>query len=247
MLLEVCVDSFQSALNAKNGGADRLELCSNLIIGGTTPSFELLKKIKKNIEIMVNVLIRPRFGDFLYDNYEFEIICGEIKAAKSLGADGVAIGALNPDGSLDLEKMEMMMAAASGMSVTLHRAFDMSADIFETLENAKKLGVNTILTSGGYNNAEDAMDILRQLDEKSGYVDIMAGSGINAEVIGNFMKKTEIKSFHMSGKSEKLSNMIYRNKKLSMGLPMMSEYIIWECDESRIAKAKNIMLGGNDV
>jgi len=247
MLLEVCVDSFQSALNAKRGGADRLELCSNLIIGGTTPSLELLKKIKNEIDIKVNVLIRPRFGDFYYDDYEFEIICADINSVKALGADGIVIGVLNPDGSLDSERMEKMMEISGDMNVTLHRAFDMTKDMFKTLEEAKRLGINTILTSGGENKAIDAIDILGNLSKCSGSVDIMAGSGINADIIAEFMKETDIKSYHMSGKFEKQSKMVYRKSGLSMGLDMMSEYIIWECDEREIAKAKNIMLGGSHV
>ena len=247
MLLEVCVDSFQSAINAKRGGADRLELCSNLIIGGTTPSFELLKKIKNEIDIDVNVLIRPRFGDFFYDDYEFDIICADIITAKNLGADGVVIGILKPDGKLDISRMEKLITLAYGLHITLHRAFDMSADMFAALESAKKLGINTMLTSGGKENAGEAIDILRELALRSGEVDIMPGSGVNAEIIGKFMKKTDIKTFHMSGKFEKQSGMIYRNNELNMGLPMMSEYTIWECDESQIAKAKRVMLGGRDV
>ena len=247
MLLEVCVDSFQSALNAKCGGADRLELCSNLIIGGTTPSFELLKKIKKDIDIKVNVLIRPRFGDFLYDDYEFEIICGEIINAKKHGADGIVIGILNPEGTLDIARMEQLMALSQGMHITLHRAFDMTRDMFTTLEDAKKLGINTILTSGGKDRVEDAMDIIQKLSKNADSIEIMAGSGINAEIIGKFMKNTAINSFHMSGKTEKQSNMSYRNKNLSMGLPLMSEYVILECDESQIAKAKTAMGGGSNV
>ena len=247
MLLEVCVDSFQSAINAKRGGADRLELCSNLIIGGTTPSFELLKKIKNEIDIDVNVLIRPRFGDFFYDDYEFDIICADIITAKNLGADGVVIGILNTDATLNITRLEKLITLAQGLHITLHRAFDMSADIFAELESAKQLGINTILTSGGKNRAGDAIDILRELSLCSGNVDIMPGSGINAEVIGKFLQKTDIKTFHMSGKFEKQSPMVYRNNELNMGLPMMSEYIIWECDENEIAKAKSVMLGGCDV
>ena len=247
MLLEVCVDSFQSALNAKRGGADRLELCSNLIIGGTTPSFELLKKIKREIDIKVNVLIRPRFGDFLYDDCEYELICADIITAKFLGADGVVIGILDKSGNLDIARMERMIALTADMHVTLHRAFDMSNDMFATLESAKKIGINTILTSGGKNRAEDAIDTLQKLARCSGKVDIMPGSGINADIIEKLMKETDIKSFHMSGKAEKQSGMVYRNSNLSMGLPMMSEYIIWECDESQIAKAKSVMQGGSNV
>lgn len=134
--LEVCVDSVESALAAKRGGADRLELCNNLIIGGTTPSSVLFEKIRNIIDIRTHVLIRPRYGDFCYTDYEFRVIAREIRKFRELGAEGVVIGILKPDGTLDMKRMKQLMEEAGDMSVTLHRAFDVCADPFEAMEQA---------------------------------------------------------------------------------------------------------------
>ena len=128
--LEVCVDSFASAMAAVRGGADRLELCAHLVIGGTTPTHALFRQVQRGSGVPINVLIRPRFGDFLYTEPELEEMCEEIAAFRDLGANGVVIGALTPDGELDLAQMRRMMACAGQMEVTLHRAFDMTRDPF---------------------------------------------------------------------------------------------------------------------
>ena len=145
-LLECCVDSAYSARMAKKGGADRLELCSNLVIGGTTPTLALYEQIRPQTDIRIHVLIRPRFGDFLYSEDEAALICKEIDAFRTAGADGVVIGSLSPDGSLCTEQMKRFREHARDMSVTLHRAFDMCRDPFAALEEAISLDIQTILT-----------------------------------------------------------------------------------------------------
>ena len=147
-LLECATDSVESALAAAKGGADRLELCANLIIGGTTPTLALYDEVRSHSDIPLFILIRPRFGDFLYSDYEANVICREIEMFQKAGAEGVVIGSLNKDGSLNAEHMKRFIDSAKDMSITLHRAFDMCADPFATLQQAKELGVNTILTSG---------------------------------------------------------------------------------------------------
>ena len=127
-LLECATDSVESALAAARGGADRLELCSNLIIGGTTPTMALFDEVRSHSDIPLFILIRPRFGDFLYSDYEANVICREIEMFQKAGAQGVVIGSLNRDGSLNEEHMKRFIEKAKDMSVTLHRAFDMSAD-----------------------------------------------------------------------------------------------------------------------
>ena len=146
-LIEACVDSHASCMAAARGGADRLELCANLAIGGTTPSPVVFKQVKRDCDVKINVLIRPRFGDFLYSDIEMEEMCEEINAFRVLGANGVVIGALTPEGELDREKMARLMACAGSMDVTLHRAFDMTRDPFAALEAAIELGCRTILTT----------------------------------------------------------------------------------------------------
>ena len=152
-LIEACVDSYASAMAASRAGADRLELCAHLVIGGTTPTHALFRQVQRDSGVPINVLIRPRFGDFLYTEPELEEMCEEIAAFRDLGANGVVIGALTPDGELDLAQMRRMMACAGQMEVTLHRAFDMTRDPFRALEDAVSLGCRTILSSGQAANA----------------------------------------------------------------------------------------------
>ena len=162
-VLEACVDSVESALAAVKGGANRLELCSNLVIGGTTPSQWLYEEIRKESDIRIHALIRPRFGDFCYTDHEFEIIRNEVRMFRKLGAEGVVIGILRPDGTLNMEEMEKLMEDAGDMSVTLHRAFDVCRNPYETFEQAKRLGISTILTSGQKNSCVAGKELLREL------------------------------------------------------------------------------------
>ena len=138
-LIEGCVDSYVSAMAAAKNGADRLELCANLSIGGTTPSQPLFEQIRRDCAVKINVLIRPRFGDFLYSRQELEEMAEEIERFRDLGANGVVIGVLTPQGELDRERMARLMDRAGGMEVTLHRAFDMTRDPGEALEDAVRL------------------------------------------------------------------------------------------------------------
>ena len=231
-ILECCVDSVESAIAAKNGGADRLELCQGLVIGGVTSGTALFQEIKNQMDIRIHALMRPRFGDFCYTRHEIDILCGDIRTFRKLGADAAVIGALKPDGTLDVEAMKRMIDAAGDMSITLHRAFDVCRDPFEALETAKELGVNTILTSGQRKSAKEGVEILKQLALKAdGKVDIMAGAGIDADAIRYLAPKTGITTFHMSGKMTLDSRMVYRKEGINMGLPSMSEFEIWRTDE----------------
>ena len=162
-LIEACVDSYASAMAAGRAGADRLELCAHLVIGGTTPTHALFRQVQRGSGVPINVLIRPRFGDFLYTEPELEEMCEEIAAFRDLGANGVVIGALTPDGELDLAQMRRMMACAGQMEVTLHRAFDMTRNPFRTLEEAVQLGCKTILTSGQQKDALAGVELLEEL------------------------------------------------------------------------------------
>ena len=166
-ILEACVDSVESAMAAVRGGATRLELCGSLVIGGTTPNPWLFKEIRRLSDIRIHALIRPRFGDFCYTDEEFILIKEAVKEYRCLGAEGVVIGNLNPDGTLNMEQMKVLMEEAGDMSVTLHRAFDVCADPYETMEQAISLGIDTILTSGQKNVCTLGTDLLRDLVEKS--------------------------------------------------------------------------------
>ncbi|WP_312691906.1 copper homeostasis protein CutC [Caproiciproducens sp.] len=241
-ILECCVDSVESAVAAQAGGANRLELCANLVIGGTTPDINLFLAVREKVSIKINVLIRPRFGDFCYTGEEFGIIKKDVEMFRKYGADGVVIGVLREDGSLDIARMKELMDAAGNMSVTLHRAFDVSCDPFQTLKDAEDLHIGTILTSGQKNTCYECRELLGQLVEKTaGKVDILVGSGVNSAQIAELAAVTKAKSFHLSGKVNVESVMTYRKEDVSMGLPLMSEYTIFRTDAGEIAKVRDIL------
>lgn len=237
-ILECCVDSVESALNAEKGGASRLELCASLPIGGTTPSLSLFHRIRRESDIRIHVLIRPRFGDFCYSKYEMDIMREEIRMFREAKAQAVVIGVLDADGNLDIHSMEKLIQEAEGMDVTLHRAFDVCRDPYKTMEEAVKLGVNTILTSGQRQSAWEGREVIRRLIcQSEGRIDIMAGGGVNAEVIDRLCPVTGGSSYHMSGKIVSDSAMRYRKEGVSMGLPFMSEYEIWRTSEEKVREA----------
>jgi copper homeostasis protein len=241
-VLEACVDSVESALAAARGGADRLELCSNLVIGGTTPSTVLFNEIRKHTDIDIRVLIRPRYGDFCYTDYELNMIKGEIRAFRALGAQGVVLGILKPDGTLNVEQLKELMELAGGMAVTLHRAFDVCTDPFQTLEEAVELGIKTILTSGQQNACIEGAGLIKELVSQSAdRIQIQAGSKVDAEVIEKLYHLTGATAYHMSGKVTIDSSMLYRKNGVSMGLPSLSEYEIWQTDEIKIRKAREVL------
>lgn len=232
-LIEGCVDSYASCMAAAAGGADRFELCAHLVIGGVTPSPVVFQQVQRDCPVKINVLIRPRFGDFLYSKMELEEMCEEIRLFREMGANGVVIGALTPEGDLDLEKMGRMMDCAGDMEVALHRAFDMTRDPAAALEDAIKLGCRTILTSGQAPNAAEGKELLRKLfRQAAGRIDIMAGSGVKRHNIQEIYDHTGIRVFHTTGRSGPTnSGMVYRKSTVSMGLPALSEYEIWQTDE----------------
>ncbi len=240
-VLEVCTDSVESAIAAKRGGADRIEMCSNLIIGGTTPDTKLYRIIQNETGIPARILIRPRFGDFCYSKYEKELILEQIQAFREEGAQGVVIGALCPDGNFDLEFMEQCVKAAGSCKVTCHRAFDMCKDPEAALEDLIRLGVDTLLTSGQEPSALAGADCLEKLAAKAqGRIHILAGAGVSDAVIEPLYERG-IHQFHLSAKKELESAMQYRNTRVNMGLPGMSEYMIWQTDEEKVRKARVVL------
>ena len=242
-LLEVCVDSVESAMIATRGGADRIELCSNLIIGGTTPGIALYREARRYTDTKIFTMIRPRFGDFLYTEHEFACMQQEVELFCKEGTDGIVIGCLREDGSLHMEQMKALIKQAGTKQITLHRAFDMCKDPVETLEQAIELGVTTILTSGQQENCLKGMSMISQLNELArGRLKIMAGGGVNAEVIRQYkVQVPALTTFHMSGKKIIESNMNYRSTQVHMGLPGISEYEIQSTDEEAVRAAKRLM------
>lgn len=241
MILEVCVDSVESAVNAEAGGADRIELCGDLIVGGITPSLALFERIREKINIPIHVLLRPRFGDFLYSKEEMEVLIRQANMFADAGADNLVIGCLTSDGRLDIDAMNRIIAAAKGTPINLHRAFDMCHDLDEALEDAKKLGIVSILTSGGCASALEGIEVLDRLKKNAGNIDIMAGAGMNAKNIKHMMEHSTLTAYHMSGKKILQSKMQYRNPRVNMGLPTLSEYEIIQTDANEIRAAKLVM------
>ena len=196
--LEVCCGDMQSVLAAKEGGADRIELCQALEVDGLTPSAEMMAEAI-GLGIPVQVLIRPREGDFVYDEAEVETMLKEIRLAKRLGANGVVIGALKPDGSIDEETSRRLVSEATGLSITFHRAFDVCSQPAEALEQIVSLGCHRLLTSGQAPSAEQGIPLIKKLVEQSGgRLIIMPGAGVNQENARRILSETGAHEIHGS-------------------------------------------------
>lgn len=216
--MEVCANSLESALAAQKGGAIRVELCDNLPEGGTTPSYAQIALAKKTLSIKVYPIIRPRGGDFLYSELEFNLMKTDIKTCKALNCDGVVIGILKADGSIDKERCAELIELANPMPVTFHRAFDMSYDLETSLEAIISLGCERILTSGGESSAINGAEMIAKLiKQAAGRIIIMPGAGINADNIAKLITTTGASEFHASARHVVKSNMIYKNPRLNMG------------------------------
>lgn len=244
-ILEVCVDSYPSAMAAIAGGADRLELCSALAVGGLTPSPALLQLIRQVSSIPVRCLIRTRGGDFLYTKEEIQQMALEIRTLRSAGADGFVIGCLDPDGNLDATAMKPLLEAAQGAGLTLHRCIDVSRDLSKTYLEAAELGIDTVLTSGGAGSCISGMEQIRQLialrDQSQG-PEVLIGSGVKTAVIKQFLEKVPgARAFHMSGKKETESGMRFRREGVPMGLPGLDEWHIPVTDQKAVAEAKALL------
>lgn len=236
MLLEVCVHSVESAIAAEKGGAQRVELCDNIPEGGTTPSQASIALSRKHLSIDLHVIIRPRGGDFLYSSLELEIMKQDIIAAKNLGADGVVFGVLTREGKIDKTASRQLLEVAYPMRTTFHRAFDMVADPYASLEDIISLGFDNILTSGLQPKAYDGIPLIKKLVEQAKErITIMPGSGINEDNIKEISLETKAKAFHISVRKKTASNMVFRNNTIRMGgIEGISEYENSITDENRV-------------
>lgn len=217
--LEIIGFDIASCSIAQAMGASRIELCANPSEGGTTPSHGMIEQAKKTCSIPVFPIIRPRGGGFLYTTEEFEAMKTDIKTCLSIGCEGVVIGILLPDGNIDVERTQELVAAAGKMEVTFHRAFDRVSDPFESLEKIITIGCNRILTSGLYQTALEGKDILKQLVDKAGdRIKIMPGSGVRSSNVVQLASTTGANAFHSSARTSITSNMMYRNPNMSEDL-----------------------------
>jgi len=244
-VLEICVDSLASARAAIRGGADRLELCSALAVGGLTPYEALLRQIKAESGIEVRCLMRPRAGDFLYTKEELELLCLQILQLKAAGADGFVIGCLDAEGNLDLAAMKPLVEACGECGITLHRCIDVSRDLEQTYRDAMELGIDTVLTSGGESSCRKGMENIGKLlalrDCLQG-PEVLIGAGVNGEVIEEFrMVFPGAVAFHMSGKTDVPSGMAFRREGIPMGLPGQDEWHIQQTSENAVRNARTAL------
>ena len=237
-ILEVAVDSLASARAAIAGGADRLELCGALAVGGLTPYAQLLRQVRGESDINIRCLMRPRGGDFLYSREEILMMAAQIENLRKLGSDGFVIGCLTPEGELDGKAMEPMLKAAQGAGLTLHRCIDVSRDPCKTYLDAGELGFDTVLTSGAAGSSLLGMETIGKLlalRDSRGGPEVLIGGGVKANVITAFQERfPQARAFHMSG-------MIFRREGVPMGIPGLDEWHIQVTDASNIRAARLVV------
>jgi len=216
--VEICVDSIESALAADRGGADRIELCSNLAEGGVTPSAGLIATVLSKVSLAVFVMIRPRGGDFCYSADEFKAMQQDVATAKQLGADGVVFGLLNEDGRVDVARTHQLVEIARPLKVTFHRAFDVARDLNEAIEELVRAGVDRVLTSGGELSASLGRIKVAELNRAAkDRIIVMAGAGITEQNVRELLVETGVREIHASLRTPVSSPMRYRNEKVSFG------------------------------
>ncbi|HET8891897.1 MAG TPA: copper homeostasis protein CutC [Candidatus Angelobacter sp.] len=225
VLLEICLDSVESAVASERGGADRVELCAGLSEGGTTPSTGMIAAVRKKISIGMHVMVRPRGGDFLYSADEFGIMQRDILIAKQLGANGVVFCILNAHGGVDKDRMRQLIEMARPLKVTCHRAFDMSCEMEQALDDLMEVKVDSVLTSGGKKSAVDAMPTLKQLVQQAqGRISVMACGELSIANVKAVIAYSGVREVHAGLGTSVSSAMKFRNQRIEMGTLANSEY-----------------------
>ncbi|MDO6992865.1 copper homeostasis protein CutC [Brachyspira innocens] len=239
--IEICVDSVESCINAEKGGADRLELCGNMFEGGTTPSYGVLELAREKVNIPIYAMVRPRGGDFCYDDTEFEIMKREIKLMKELKIDGIVFGILTKEGRVDKERCSTLLELWGSSKSTFHRAIDVSCDLNKACEDIISLGFERILTSGGEANVMNGIIKLKELVSKyNDKIIIMPGSGINERNIEYIKDALKANEYHMTANKTVNSLMEYRNENVFMGAALRaSEFSIKYTDENKVKNIKS--------
>ena len=235
-IIEICLEDVESVIRTEKGGADRVELCADLFEGGTTPSLGTFITARRHSTITINTMIRPRGGDFCYSDVEFEAMLEDVKAFKEHGADGIVFGILNIDGTIDKERSRKIIEAARPLPVTFHRAFDMSKDLFQSLEDLIDLGVDRILTSGGEPTVMEGIMNLEKLVEKAGdRIIIMPGCGITESNFSYLKDRVKAKEYHVHLPKEEVSKMEWRPGHIYMGgMLRQPEFQIVHTSEERV-------------
>lgn len=241
-LLEVCAADPASVKAAAEGGAARVELCSALGEGGVTPSAGLIRQALKVPGIKVHVLIRPRGGDFIYDEDEIQTMCADIRTAREVGVHGVVIGALTPEGDIDMDACRRMMSEAGDLNVTFHRAFDLCRDPEKAVEEIIALGCNRLLTSGQASSAINGVNMLARIASQAGNrLTILAGAGVNAGNAADIMEKAGVHELHASARHTIGSPMTFRRQGVNMGTPGADEYARSTTSSKAVADIVNAM------
>ena len=242
MIIEVVVYNIMSALKAQEGGADRIELCDSPGDGGTTPSLGTVEVVRKNVSLDLYVMIRPRGGDFCYSSYEFHAMKRDISHCQKLSVDGVVFGILNPDGTIDKKRCGELIKKVRPLKVTCHRAFDMTRDPFEALEDCIEVGFDRILTSGQQAQAIKGVSLIAGLNKKAnGRIVIMPGAGVNEETVQSIVSTTAVREIHCSAFGFNESTMQYRNPDIQgMGSDEGGEYKLRTVDPLRVKKIRQL-------
>lgn len=245
VLLEICAGSVTSCLAAQDGGAGRVEFCDNLLEGGTTPSYGAIASARAKLTIQLNVIIRPRGGDFLYSDIEFDVMERDVVACKKLGVDGMAIGLLTADGDIDVPRTQRLVELAAPMPVTFHRAFDVARDPSKALEDIIDAGCNRLLTSGQEASAPEGAALIAELRQAAGKrLVVMPGAGVRLNNIARLVSETGCVEYHTSGRMPIASGMRYRNERVKMGGPGQDEYAILETSADLV---KQIIAEANEA
>lgn len=236
MKIEIVVYNIESARRAQEGGADRVELCDNPGEGGTTPSYGVIESVRQNVSMDVFVMIRPRGGDFCYDNYEFHSMKRDISQCQKLSVDGVVFGILNPDGTIDKKRCKELIEKARPLKVTCHRAFDMTCDPFQALEDCIEAGFDRILTAGQQAQAAKGANLIGELIKKAaGRIAIMPGSGVNENTVSDIVSISRAQEIHFSAAVFRNSSMQYRNEQIAgMGSDEGAEFKLRTVDPNRV-------------
>jgi copper homeostasis protein len=248
VLIEACVDSVPSALAAEAGGAERVELCDNMIEGGTTPSAGTVAEAKARLRIPVFVMIRPRGGDFLYSDVEYAVMRRDIAHARTLGADGVVLGLLDPGGNVDVERTAALVDAARPLPVTFHRAFDVSRDPEESLEALVRLRVERVLTSGQAPTATEGAELIARLvRQAAGRIGILPGCGLDETNVREFVARTGVNEVHVRGTSPVRTTMVHRNPRISFRAAVDGDDSVLEVTDSARIHAMARRLRGEEA
>ncbi len=242
MKLEIVVYNIESALKAQEGGADRIELCDNPGEGGTTPSSGTIEIVRGNVSLDVYVMIRPRGGDFCYTSWEFHCMKRDIWHCQKLSVDGIVFGILTPDGRIDKKRCKDLIDKARPLKVTCHRAFDMTRDPFEALEDCIEVGFDRILTAGQQAQASKGAELIAELIKKAnGRIAIMPGSGVNENTVERIVSITKAQEIHFSAMTQRPSLMQYKNQDIAgMGSDEGSEFLVRTVDPERVRKMRVI-------